>query len=189
MNSPTDMGTSTPLPEGDVVALLLEQHTRIRELFSRVSAAQGDNKKEAFDALRALLAVHEAGEELVVRPAAKKAAGAREADARNAEEKEASEVLRKLEGMDVSSPEFDATLAEFEQAVDDHATHEEREEFPALISECSTDERQKMGARLRRAEHLAPTHPHPSAAGNPTMLALAGPFAAMMDKAKDAIGR
>jgi Hemerythrin HHE cation binding domain len=187
MSSPTG-STTAQLPEGDVVALLLEQHTRIRGLFGRVAAARGEDRKHAFDELRALLAVHEAAEELVVRPAAKKTAGEQEAEARNAEEREASQVLKKLEGMDVSSPEFDAVLAEFEQAVNDHAAHEEREEFPALVTGCTADQRQTMGARLRRAEHLAPTHPHPTAAGKPTALKLTGPFAAMMDKARDAIG-
>ncbi|WP_328471563.1 hemerythrin domain-containing protein [Streptomyces sp. NBC_00448] len=189
MNYPTGTSTAVQLPEGDVVTLLLEQHTRIRSLFGEVTAARGEERKHAFDELRALLAIHEAAEELVVRPVAKKTAGQQEADARNAEEKEASAVLKKLEGMDVSSPEFEATLAEFEQAVGDHAAHEEREEFPAIVAECSVDQRQSMGTRLRRAERLAPSHPHPGAAGSPAALKLTGPFAAMMDKARDAIGR
>jgi hypothetical protein len=189
MSSPTGSSTAAQLPDGDVVALLLEQHNRIRGLFGRISASRGDERKHAFDELRALLAVHEAGEELIVRPVAKKTAGEQEADARNAEEKEAGAVLKKLDGMDVSSPEFEAVLTEFEQAVNDHAAHEEREEFPAIISGCTADQRRSMGTRLRRAEHLAPTHPHPAAAGNPTALKLTGPFAAMMDRARDAIGR
>lgn len=189
MSFPTGSSTAAQLPDGDVVALLLEQHEQIRGLFGKVSAARGEERRDAFDDLRALLAVHEAAEELIVRPAAKETAGQQEAEARNAEEKEASEVLKKLEGMDVSDLEFDTTLAEFEQAVNDHAAHEEREEFPALVAGLTADQRQSMGARLRRVEHLAPTHPHPTAAGNPTAMKLTGPFAAMMDKAKDAIGR
>jgi Hemerythrin HHE cation binding domain len=177
------------LPDGDVVALLLEQHARIRDLFTETSQATGTNRQRAFDELRALLAVHEAAEELIVRPVAKKAAGPDEADARNTEEKEASEVLKKLEGMDVASPGFASVLAEFERAVSAHAEHEEREEFPAIVAQCPPDQRQSMGARLRRAEHLAPTHPHPSAAGSPAALALTGPFAKMMDTARDVIGR
>jgi hypothetical protein len=171
------------LPNGDVVALLLEQHARIRELFAEATRATGDHRQHAFDELRALLAVHEAAEELIVRPVAKKTA------ARDAEEKEASGVLKKLEGMDVSSPGFEVALAEFEKAVSDHAEHEEREEFPAIVAECTVQQRRVMGVRLRRAEHLAPTRAHPAAAGSPTALLMTGPFAAMMDKARDAIGR
>ena len=187
--SEAERTAAAQLPEGDVVAILLEQHARIRDLFARLSRVTGEDRQRAFDELRALLAVHEAAEELIVRPVAKKTAGADEADARNSEEKEASEVLRKLESMDVAGPEFLAVLAEFERAVGEHAEHEEREEFPAIVAQCTTDQRRTMGARLRKAEHLAPPHPHPTAAGSPAALALTGPFAAMMDKARDAIGR
>jgi Hemerythrin HHE cation binding domain len=177
------------LPDGDVVAILLEQHARIRELFQQVSGTVGDDRKRAFAELRAMLAVHEAAEEVVVRPVAKKTAGAPEAEARNAEEREAAKVLKQLESMDLGGPEFEEVLAEFEQAVSDHAEHEEREEFPALLEQCTPEQRHAMGTRLRRAEHLAPTHPHPTATGKPAALRLTGPFAAMMDKAKDALSR
>jgi hypothetical protein len=177
------------LPDGDVVALLLEQHAQIRGLFAEIAGADGDGRKQSFDELRALLAVHEAAEELIVRPVAEKTAGEGEADARNAEEKEAARVLKRLEGMDVAGPEFLRTIAEFEQAVSAHAEHEEQEEFPAIVARCTVSQRRTMGDRLRKAEHLAPTHPHPTAAGNPTALKLAGPFASMLDKARDAIGR
>jgi hypothetical protein len=187
--SAAERTAAAQLPEGDVVALLLEQHARIRDLFAEVGRATGQDRQRAFDELRALLAVHEAAEELILRPVAKKTAGADEAEARNAEEKEASEVLKKLEGMDVASPGFQTVLAEFERAVGEHAEHEEREEFPAIVAQCTPDQRRTMGARLRKAEHLAPPHPHPSAAGSPAALALTGPFAAMMDKARDVIGR
>jgi hypothetical protein len=176
------------LPEGDVVALLLEQHARIRDLFTRVAGSAGDARKQSFDELRALLAVHEAAEELIVRPVAEKTAGSEEAEARNAEEKEAAKVLKELEGMDVTGAGFEGALADFERAVSAHADREEREEFPAIVAQCSEEQRRSMGERLRKAEHLAPTHPHPSATGSPTALRLTGPFAAMMDKAKDAIG-
>ncbi|MFG2371797.1 hemerythrin domain-containing protein [Streptomyces sp. NPDC048504] len=182
-----ERAAAAQLPEGDIVALLLEQHARIRELFTEVRNSQGETRKAAFDGLRALLAVHEAAEELVVRPAAKKTAGDEEADARNHEEAEAAKVLKQLEGMDVSSPDFERLVAEFEQAVSEHADHEEAEEFPALVAQCSLEQRRGMGQRLSRVEHLAPTHPHPGAAGKPAMLALTGPFAAMMDKARDAM--
>jgi hypothetical protein len=188
MSAADEMDAAATLPDGDVVALLLEQHARIRGLFARIALSAGEEKKQAFDELRALLAVHEAAEELILRPVAKKTAGEQEAEARNAEEKEASRILKELEGMDVAGPEFESAIAEFEQAVSDHAEHEEREEFPAIVAQCTADQRHSMGERLRRAEHLAPTHPHPTATGSPAALVLTGPFAAMMDKARDAIG-
>src|SRR5689334_3439480 len=128
-----DRMKAAELPEGDVIRILLEQHARIRELFADVKSAEGEHKSQAFDELRALLAVHETAEEMVVRPVSKSAAGESVADARNHEEAEANEVLKKLEKLDVGDPEFDKTLASFEKSVDEHAEKEEHEEFPALL--------------------------------------------------------
>jgi hemerythrin superfamily protein len=174
------------LPSGSVLAVLYDQHARIRELFELVKSADGPARQTAFDHLRELLAVHEAGEEMVVRPAVKKIVGADEVDARNQEESEAAHVLADLEKMDVASPEFARTLAEFEQAVSDHAQHEEIEEFPRILAQVSQDDQQKMGARLLKAQKNAPTHPHPGAAGSTAAQYTVGPFAALLDKAKDA---
>jgi hypothetical protein len=175
------------LPEGDVIAILLDQHARIRELFADVRSATGEHKQQAFDELRALLAVHETGEEMILRPEAAKAAGRREADARNSEENEANHVLARLEELDVHSAEFDAMIAAFERDVDRHARAEETEEFPAILQACDQRRREKMGSRLRLAEKVAPTHPHPGAAGSPAKQWTVGPFASLVDRAKDAL--
>ncbi|MEU6262733.1 hemerythrin domain-containing protein [Saccharopolyspora shandongensis] len=184
----TERQEAARLPEGDVVRVLLEQHARIRDLFAEVKNAQGDQKQNLFDELRALLAVHETAEELVLRPVAKKTAGEAEAEARNHEEEEANHVLAELEKMDVNSPDFDAKLSDFERSVIDHAEHEEREEFPAVRRGCEQDQLDGMGSRLQAVEKMAPTHPHPTAAGSPIAQMLTGPFAAMVDRVKDAIG-
>ncbi|MET7455793.1 hemerythrin domain-containing protein [Streptomyces sp. NPDC005574] len=102
----------------------MEQHARIRQLFTKVKSSRGAEKREAFDELRALLAVHETTEEMIVRPVAAETAGKREADARNEEEAEANKVLAGLEKTDVDSAQFDARLAEFERAVLEHAENE-----------------------------------------------------------------
>lgn len=186
MGEESQRGQASHMPRNDVVAILLQQHSRIRALFSEVKAAEGDRKKDLFNELRGLLAVHETAEEMVVRPAAKNTAGKEEADARNTEEKEANKVLAQLEKMDLSSSEFDARFARFEQDVLAHARHEETEEFPALESGCTSEQRQTMGKRLLTAEKMAPTHPHPTAAGSPVMQWTLGPFASLLDRARDA---
>src|SRR4051812_30995106 len=107
-----DRAQAAELPEGDVVRVLLEQHARIRELFADVKGADGEHKQHAFDELRALLAVHETAEEMVLRRVTAKTAGQDVVDARNHEEAEANEVLKALEKLDVSSADFDTLLAE-----------------------------------------------------------------------------
>ena len=174
-------------PSGNIIDILLQQHERIRGLFTQVRDAEGEHRKQAFDELRALLAAHETGEEMVLRPVSDEDAGKEVADARNQEEHRANQVLADLEKMDVSSTEFDRMFAEFEHAVLDHAEHEEREEFPAVRDREDPDKLVQMGKRLRAAEKIAPTHPHPSTAGSPAAQWTVGPFASLVDRARDAI--
>lgn len=184
-----DRAKAATLPQGDVVRVLLEQHARIHELFAAIKSAGGGRKQELFDELRELLAVHEVGEEMVLRPVTRKTAGESVVDARLKEESEAAHTLADLEKMDVSTPEFDQALASFEQAVAAHAEHEENEEFPTLESDRDAQERSDLGAKLLAAEKRAPTHPHPTAAGSPTAVKAVGPFAALVDKARDAFSQ
>lgn len=184
-----DRARAAELPEGDIIRTLLEQHARIRDLFADIKSAEGEHKQQAFDELRALLAVHETAEEMVLRPVSRKAAGESVADARNHEEEEANRVLAELEGMDVGTAEFDRMFAEFEQSVSDHAEAEENEEFPQVLADCSVDERAKLGKRLRAAESMAPTHPHPSTAGSTAAQWIVGPFASIVDRTRDAINK
>ena len=171
---------------GDVITILLDQHRRIRELFTQVKGAEGGRKQQAFDELRVLLAAHETAEEMVLRPVSCADAGAAVADARNQEEKEATRMLAVLEAMDVSSAEFGRAFAEFEQAVLDHAEHEEQQEFPPVRARESQHTLIGMGTVLRAAEMTAPTHPHPSTAGSPIAQWRVGPWASLIDRAQDA---
>jgi hemerythrin superfamily protein len=175
------------LHQDDVIGVLLTQHARIRELFNEVHGEQGEHRKQAFDELRALLAVHETAEEMIVRPVSKDVAGAGVADARNKEEEAANRVLADLEMMDVSAPEFDTRFAVFERAVLEHADREEAEEFPAVHAARSEEQLQRMGKQLRAAERIAPTHPHPMAAGSPATQWTVGPFASIVDRVRDAL--
>lgn len=175
------------LPEGDVVRVLLEQHARVRELFSEVKSASGEEKKQLFDELRALLAVHETAEEMVLRPVSSAVAGQAVADARNEEEARANSTLAELEKVDSSTAEFDRMLAELESAVDEHARLEESEEFPEILEACDAEQRRGLGLQVQAAASIAPTHPHPSTAGSPTAQWVAGPFASMVDRTRDAL--
>jgi hemerythrin superfamily protein len=174
-------------PQGDMIAILLEQHQRIRDLFAHVKESAGERRQQAFDELRALLAVHETAEEMVLRPISRKDAGTEVTDARNEEEREAARDLTVLEMMDVSSVEFDHKFAAFERAVLDHASHEEQDEFPLVRAREDPDTLLALGRTLRAAERVAPTHPHPSTAGSPAAQWAVGPFASLVDRSLDAL--
>lgn len=171
---------------GTVIGVLLEQHAQIRGLFAAIRGAAGERRQDLFDELRELLAVHEAGEEMVLRPVSRESAGAQVADARNHEEEQAAHVLAELEKMDVSSTQFAAKFAEFEQAVADHAAREEDEEFPAVQRANSDEQLLLLGEKLLSVERRAPTHPHPATAGSRVAQGAVAPFAALLDKARDA---
>jgi hemerythrin superfamily protein len=145
------LGPPDPAPEPDVIDILLAQHQRARELLAEVTSG-GAGKHRAFEDLRALLAAHEKAEESVVRPVTRQVAGDGVADARNSEEAHADKVLAALGGLDVSSAEFDAMFADFEQAVSAHAEHEETEEFPRIRAGRSREELVTMGRELLAAE-------------------------------------
>lgn len=177
------------LPAGGVVSVLLEEHAKIRDLFAQTAASTGEERQRAFDELRELLAVHEAGEEMVVRPVSKRVSNGAIADARDAEEAEAATALAELEKLAVDTPQFTEKLAAFERAVGAHADAEEREELPYLLETVDPDEQVRMGTRLLDARRLAPTHAHPMTAGNPLAQKTIGPFVALLDRARDAFDR
>ncbi len=183
-----EIAFANALPEGDVIRVLLEQHARIRQLFATVKeGVDTEVKSKAFDELRALLAVHETAEEMVLRPVTRRTVGGPVADARNAEESEANEVLARLEKMQVGSPEFMSVLADFELSVEEHAQAEESQEFTAVVDATEESVRKRMGTLLEAAEKMGPTHPHPTTAGSTPAQWTLGPFAAMADRARDSI--
>src|SRR5204863_7842642 len=106
--------------------------------------------------------------------------------ARFAEENEAKKALAELEKLDVDSEKFMTTFAAFRVDVLEHARQEELEEFAAVEAAADEEELADLAKRLERAEKLAPTHPHPSAKTTGTNVVL-GPFAAMVDKIRDAM--
>lgn len=175
-------------PDRDVVALLLDQHDRIRRLFDDVAdAASVEQKQERFDELRRLLAVHETAEEMVTHPRARMADGNDVVDSLLEEEHGAKEVLARLDGMAVGDPGFETTFAQLRSAVLEHADHEERAEFPLLRAGTDEATLRLMARAVLAAEAIAPTHPHPRVGESLTTNAVAGPLASVVDRTRDAV--
>lgn len=149
------------LSEGDVISLLSEQHVRIRRLFMDVKAATGRHRQHAFDELRALLAVHETVEDLVIRPITAKVAGKSVAAELTREEEDILLRLTCLESLNCAGRVFHTFFPAFEAAVVHHTMREEREELPAIRESCDAAMREEMGARISAVGLLVPTHPHP----------------------------
>jgi hemerythrin superfamily protein len=171
----------------DVVQLLTAQHDEIKELFRTVGEGSGDIRREPFECLVRLLAVHETAEEEVVYPALRAAGAGDVADARIAEETEAKRLLADLEKVDPKDDAFLPGLDRLRDAVLAHAQNEEREVFPVLRSKELDGQLEAMGAAVKAAEAMAPTHPHPHVPGTATANLVAGPMAAIVDRVRDAI--
>jgi hemerythrin superfamily protein len=174
----------------DVARFLIGQHEQIKALFAQVEGASGDDRARAFAQLRRLLAVHETAEEEVVHPRARKeiAGGESVVEARLHEEHEAKETLAELEKLDVGSAEFATKFAQFRSDVVAHAEAEESQEFAQLAAELDDTQLQRMRNAVKLAESTAPTHPHAGVESAPANM-LAGPFASMLDRARDMISR
>ncbi len=175
----------------EVVAFLKAQHNLIEDMFDQVlHATDPKAREEPFTTLRQLLAVHETAEEMVVHPRVRREDDAGDAivDARLKEEHDAKELLSAIEKLDITSDEFIAELSKLREAVLEHARQEEDEEFPVLKRKVDTDDLKRMGAAVRAAEAIAPTRPHPGVESAKLNFAL-GPFASMLDRARDLIGK
>jgi hemerythrin superfamily protein len=177
------------MQEQDVLGMLLAQHGQIRELFGQVSEASGERKREMFDDLVRLLAVHETVEEELVHPLARRKVegGETVVEARLEEEQQAKRALAELYDLGPDHADFNVRLGRLRDAVLEHAEHEEREEFASLRKNVDADRLRRMAGAMRVAEKLAPTRPHPnsprSAAGNMVL----GPPMALFDRIRDAI--
>ncbi|MEE6257446.1 hemerythrin domain-containing protein [Plantactinospora sonchi] len=179
----------TATKQRDVVDLLVDQHNQIKTLFGQLGRAQGAEKRELFESLVRLLAVHESAEEIVVHPSARKKIdrGQQVVDQRLQEEDQAKRELAELYDMGVDHPNFDARMAKFADAVMQHASHEENEEFPSLRRSMSEAQLARMAGAVRAAEATAPTRPHPHSGESASANLLAGPPLAVFDRVRDAV--
>ncbi|MEC3914763.1 hemerythrin domain-containing protein [Nocardia sp. CDC160] len=174
---------------GDALELLLRQHELIKTLFTQTLDATDPAEREAnFRTLRRLLAVHETAEEEIIHPRARTEIedGATVVAARLEEEHQAKQQLAEVESLDIDSAEFEKGLAQLREDVVAHAEHEEQDEFSQLRHELEPRQLRAMRRAVEIAEALAPTRPHPGVESVEANL-LTGPFAAMLDRARDAI--
>src|SRR5690606_7099641 len=176
------------MQETDVIELLIAQHGVIRNMFDDVEQAAPDKRKEAFTRLVRVLAVHETAEEEILHPFARTAmdGGSAVVDDRLQEENEAKQLLQQMDQAGVDAPDFMENLQVLRAAVEAHARAEERYEFSKIIQHTSEAQRRALGAGVKAAEAMAPTHPHPGVE-SATKNVLMGTPMAMMDRVKDVI--
>lgn len=162
-------------------------HAEVRKMFARLDAATGERRRELFQQLMSELVRHEVAEEAILRPVSKRDAGRAIANARIKEEGQAEELLKEMEKLDVGSAEFTAKLAKLRREVERHAEAEETKEFPRVAKKETAERLEQMGRAYAAVKKAAPTRPHPSTPNTLVANTVAGPFAAVMDRTRDAV--
>lgn len=172
----------------DVVDLLIGQHMIIRDLFTEVVTTTGEGRRDAFERLVRLLAVHETAEEQLIHPLARATVhgDGDVVDDRLAEEHDAKETLAALERMGPDAPEFDGLFAKLRADVLEHAHNEETYEFRYLRAKVPTAQLKALAPVVKAAEAAAPTHPHPGVESG-TATNLMGPALSLFDRTKDLV--
>jgi hemerythrin superfamily protein len=175
----------------DAIQVILRDHRELERLFKeheRAERAQEPSRQAA--AVRELvreLSIHAVIEEQFVYPALRDAgADTRVLDA--LEEHHAVKLtLAELETLPATNGRFGAKVRLLAENVRRHVEEEERELLPLLQSSLDDDRRRALGETLDRAKRAAPTRPHPAAPDTPPGNFIAGAFAAVYDRSRDAL--
>lgn len=170
-----------------ITTALRHDHDEVRRLFDRIESAQGERRRDLFQQLVGELVRHEVAEEEILRPISMRDAGEAIANARIKEESQAETLLKEMESLDVRSTEFESKFEKLRREVERHAEAEETKEFPRIEAKESAAFLQKMGNAYELAKKTAPTRPHPATPNTPGATMVLGPFAAVVDRTRDAI--
>ena len=174
-------------PTDDLVTVITQDHNAVRQRLSEFDSAPPEVRAELFWRLMDQLVRHEVGEQIVVYPALRELPGGSEtADARVAEEEAAERLLASMEDMDPEGDEFVSALTSLQEAVLDHAEHEEAEVLPLLLAHEDSDRLIYLAQKFKGAKLGAPSQPHPHIPSNPTAQKVLGPIAAFFERTRAA---
>jgi hemerythrin superfamily protein len=185
------MATVPPAAQDDLVSVITRDHRGIELILAELQLGEGtpQHRRDLADHLTAELVRHSVAEEMYVYPAARRvlADGNEVADREIAEHAEVERILKDLEGVDATDPQFDELVGNVITEVRHHMLDEEQQLLPRLQRACSSDELLELGRIMVRAKDSAPTRPHPSAPDKPPANRILGPGVGMIDRLRDAL--
>jgi hemerythrin superfamily protein len=129
----------------DVISLIKRDHRTMEKLFDKL---EKDRKRrpEVLREVAVMLTAHSHAEEQKVYPAVAKEAGDKDDAEHGAEEhQKADKLLRRLQGLETSSKQFDKVLKEFVDAVKHHVEEEEGKVLPALKKAVTKKRLEELG--------------------------------------------
>ncbi|MFI1995422.1 hemerythrin domain-containing protein [Actinoplanes sp. NPDC020271] len=178
----------TDTPTGDVLDVLAAEHRDVTALIGEIHAvADPMIRRDLTDTAISELVRHAVAEEMYVYPAMRKYLpdGDKAVEHDIEEHKELEETMKRLEGAEVSSAEFEEALRTLETVLADHVQDEEQEQFPALRRHIPHEELVELAGKVETAKKLAPTRPHPAAPNSELFHKLAGPGVGLVDRLRD----
>ena len=175
----------------DAIQLIEKDHRDVERLFAAFERAheqgnEGEQQRVVRQLVRAL-SVHAIIEEELVYPALREG-GLVDGVLDALEEHHALKLtLRELDALTPANERFAAKVRVAEKLVREHVAEEERQLLPRLARELDAGARRELGESLRKAKIAAPTRPHPFAPDEPPTNYVAGAFAALFDRSRDAL--
>ena len=172
----------------DVVDVLTSDHRDVTALIGEIWTIKDPMiRRDLTDTAISELVRHAVAEEMYVYPAMRKHLpdGDKAVEHDVEEHKELEQTMKKLEDLDVPTPEFETALRNLETILADHVQDEENEQFPELRRRIPRDELTDLADKVETAKKLAPTRPHPSAPNSELFHKLVGPGVGLVDRLRD----
>ena len=179
---------TTPQSSGDVIDVLVSDHRDVTALIANIWSVQDPMiRRDLTDTAISELVRHAVAEEMYIYPAMKKylPEGEKAVEHDIEEHKELEETMKRLEDVDVSTPEFEQALRKLEEILADHVQDEENDQFPELRRRIPHDELVELAGKVETAKKLAPTRPHPAAPNAELFHKLVGPGVGLVDRLRD----
>ena len=174
--------------EQDVVDVLTTDHREVRDLIERILTSQDPTeRRDLTDIVIAELVRHSVAEEMHVYPAMKQHLpdGDQAVEHDVEEHEELEKMMKELESVDASDPQFIALVRKLETTLADHISDEESDHFPQLRSRVPRDEMVALAEKVESAKKIAPTRPHPGAPNDELFHKMAGPGVGLVDRLRD----
>lgn len=174
----------------DVIDVLTADHRDVTALIGEIwSVRDPVVRRDLTDTAISELVRHAVAEEMYVYPAMRKHLpdGEKAVEHDVEEHQQLERAMKELEGLEVSSTDFDATLRRLQEVLTDHVQDEESEQFPELRQYIPREQLIELAEKVEKAKKLAPTRPHPGAPNSELFHKLVGPGVGMVDRLRDMI--
>lgn len=175
--------------EQDLIGVITQDHREVERVFAELERPGVDpqRRKELVDHVIAELVRHSVAEEQHMYPAARRVLdnGDELADHEIEEHAEAECLMKRLEGMAATDPEFDGLVRDLIGSIRHHVEDEEKDLLPKLRAACSERELRELGEKIVAAKRIVPTRPHPAAPDTPPANRLLDPGAGLVDRLRD----